>query len=53
MPIWLFPIVLSNKAKKGFLVTVSVQYKDDSYLFETTNHLEDFAKRLYSYFKLK
>jgi uracil-DNA glycosylase len=46
-------VVFSNKANRGFLVTVSVQYKDDSYLFEKTNHLEDFAKKLYSYFKLK
>jgi hypothetical protein len=46
-------VVYSDKAKQGFLVTVSVQYKDDTYLFEEVNHLEDFAKRLYSYFKLK
>lgn len=46
-------VVYSDKAKQGFLVTVSVQYKDDTYLFENVNHLADFAKRLYSYFKLK
>jgi hypothetical protein len=46
-------VVYSAKAKQSFLVTVSIQYKDDTYLFENTNHLSDFAKKLYSYFKLK
>jgi len=46
-------VVYSDKAKQGFLVTVSVQYKDETYLFEDKYHLTDFAKKLYSYFGLK
>ncbi len=46
-------VVYSDKAKQGYLITVSVQYKDDSYAFENDNKLLEFAKRIYSYFQLK
>ena len=46
-------VVYSDKAKQGYLVTVSIQYKDDTYIFEKDNNLDNFANKLYSYFKLK
>jgi hypothetical protein len=46
-------VVYSDKAKQGYLVTVSIQYKDDTYLFEDKSDLKQFANKLYSYFKLK
>lgn len=46
-------VMYSAKAKMGYLVTVSVQYKDDSYTFESDNRLMDFAKRIFSYVQLK
>jgi hypothetical protein len=45
-------VVFSNKAKAGYLYTVSIQYADDDYKFETENKLPDFSKKLYSYFKI-
>ena len=46
-------VVYSEKAKQGYLITVSVQYKDDSYAFEKDNRLMEFAKRIFSYFQVK
>ena len=46
-------VVFSGKAHAGYLYTVSVQYKDPDYKFETENELPAFAKKLFSYFKLK
>jgi hypothetical protein len=46
-------VVYSDKSKQGYLVTVSVQYKDDTYAFEEANNLREFANKLYRYFKLK
>lgn len=46
-------VVYSDKAKCGYLYTVSVQYLDKDYKFETDNKLADFAKKLFSYFTLK
>ncbi|MFM9948078.1 MAG: hypothetical protein ACKV1O_09085 [Saprospiraceae bacterium] len=45
-------VVYSDKAKAGYLYTVSIQYADNDYKFETENNLADFAKKLYSYFTL-
>jgi hypothetical protein len=46
-------VIFSDKAKTGYIYTVSIQYSDKDYKFETTNQLSDFAKKLYSYFKIK
>ena len=46
-------VVYSKKAKKAYLVTVSVQYNDNTYAFEKKNNLDAFARRIYSYFELK
>lgn len=46
-------VVYSDKAKAGYIYTVSIQYSDNDYLFETNNQLADFAKKLYSYFTIK
>ncbi len=45
-------VVFSDKVKAGYIYTVSVQYSDNEYKFETDNHLADFAKKLYSYLTL-
>ncbi|RIJ33550.1 hypothetical protein [Pontibacter oryzae] len=45
-------VVYSDKAKAGYIYTVSIQYADNSYKFEKENNLADFARRLYSYLKL-
>ncbi|WP_207432580.1 hypothetical protein [Sabulibacter ruber] len=45
-------VVYSDKAKAGYIYTVSVQYADNEYRFEEENNLAGFAKRLYSYLKL-
>lgn len=46
-------VVYSDKAKAGYIYTVSIQYADNDYKFETDNKIADFAKKLYSYFTLK
>jgi hypothetical protein len=46
-------IAYSDKAKLGYIYTVSIQYSDNDYKFETDNNLADFAKKVYSYFKIK
>jgi hypothetical protein len=46
-------VVFSDKAMQGYLVTVSIQYKDPTYAFEQDFHLEGFARKLFSYFGLK
>lgn len=46
-------VVYSDKAKQGYLITVSVQYKDDTYQFEKDNRLAEFANKVYSFFELK
>lgn len=46
-------VVYSDKAKAGYIYTVSIQYADNDYKFETDNNLSDFAKKLYSYLTLK
>ena len=45
--------VYSDKAKTGYFYTVSIQYVDKDYKFEDENKLADFAKKLYSYVKIK
>jgi len=45
-------IIYSDKAKTGYIYTISIQYNDNDYKFETENNLTDFAKKLYSYFAL-
>ncbi len=45
-------VVYSEKAKSGYLYTISIQYADDTYAFETDNDLNNFARKLYSYFTL-
>jgi hypothetical protein len=45
--------VYSDKAKQGYMFTISIQYSDDSYKFESDYLLKDFARKLYSYFSLK
>ena len=46
-------VVYSEKAKSGFLYTISIQYADETYKFEADNELANFAKKLYSYLDLK
>ena len=46
-------VIYSDKAKSGYIYTISIQYSDKDYKFETTNQLSDFAKKLYSYFTIK
>lgn len=46
-------VVYSDKAKIGYIYTVSIQYSDKDYKFETDNKLADFAQKLYSYLTLK
>jgi len=46
-------VVYSDKAQSGYIYTVSIQYSDKDYKFETDNKLADFAKKLYSYLTLK
>lgn len=46
-------VVYSAKAKQAYFVTVTVQYKDESYAFEKDNRLMEFAKRIFSYFQVK
>lgn len=46
-------VVYSNKAQSGYIYTLSIQYLDGDYKFETDNALADFAKKLYSYLKIK
>jgi len=46
-------VVYSDKAKQGYLVTVSVQYNDPSYAFEKDYCLTNFANKIYSRFILK
>jgi hypothetical protein len=45
-------VVYSDKAKTGYIYTVSVQYADNEYKFESNNKLADIAKKLYSYLTL-
>ncbi len=45
-------VVYSDKAKSGYIYTVSIQYADGDYQFETDNNLAEFAKKLYSYLTL-
>ena len=40
----------SKKHKTAYMFTVSIQYVDDTYDFETENDLKDYAKKLYSTF---
>lgn len=46
-------VVYSDKAQSGYIYTVSIQYIDNRYKFETDNKLTDFAKKLYSHLTLK
>lgn len=46
-------ILYSNKAQCGYMYTISVQYADKQYKFESDNNLSEFAKQLYSYVLLK
>lgn len=46
-------VVFSNKAKQGYLITVSIQYNDPTYAFEEHFHLSDFANKIYNRFILK
>ena len=46
-------VVYSDKAQSGYIYTLSIQYSDNDYKFETDNELADFAKQLYSYLILK
>ena len=46
-------VVYSDKEQSGYIYTVSIQYDDNDYKFETDNKLTDFAKKLYSYLTLK
>lgn len=46
-------VVYSDKAQSGYIYTVSIQYIDNRYKFETDNKLADFAKKLYSHLTLK
>jgi len=45
-------VVYSDKAKAGYIYTISIQYADNDYKFETDNNLTDLAKKLYSYLTL-
>ena len=46
-------VVYSDKTQSGYIYTLSIQYLDKDYKFETDNKLADFAKKLYSYLLLK
>ncbi len=46
-------VVYSDKAQSGYIYTLSIQYSDNDYKFETDNKLADIAKKLYSYLTLK
>jgi hypothetical protein len=46
-------VVYSDKAQCGYIYTLSVQYSDKDYKYETDNQIADFAKKLYSYLTLK
>lgn len=46
-------VVFSGKDQSGYIYTLSIQYSDKGYKFETDNKLADFAKELYSYLTLK
>jgi hypothetical protein len=46
-------VVYSDKAQSGYIYTISIQYFDKDYNFETNHKLADFAKKLYSYLTLK
>jgi len=46
-------IVFSRKARAGFVFTFSVQYFDNTYHFEEVQGLDDFVKKLFSYFVLR
>lgn len=46
-------VTFSKKHKTAYMFTISVQYVDDTYSFETDNNLKDYAKKLYSTFKWK
>jgi len=45
-------VVYSDKTNMGYIYTVSIQYSDSDYKFETDNNLAGFARKLYSYMKL-
>lgn len=46
-------VTYSQKHKTAYMFTVSIQYVDDSYSFETDNDLKGYAKKLFSTFKWK
>lgn len=46
-------VTYSEKHETAYMFTVSIQYVDDTYDFETDNDLKDYAKKLYSTFKWK
>ena len=46
-------VAYSKKHKTAYMFTVSIQYVDDTYAFESDNYLKDYAKKLYSTFKWK
>lgn len=44
-------VTYSKKYKTAYMFTVSIQYVDNTYDFETKNNLKDYARKLYSTFK--
>lgn len=46
-------VIYSNKAKIGYFYTLSVQYYDNEYKFETEKKVSDFAKIIFSNLTLK
>jgi hypothetical protein len=46
-------ITYSQEHKTAYMFTVSIQYVDETYAFETENDLKEYAKKLYSTFKWK
>lgn len=46
-------VTYSKKHKTAYMFTVSIQYVDDTYAFETDSELEKYAKKLYETFEWK
>jgi len=46
-------VTYSKKHKTAYMFTVSIQYDDETYTFETDNNLKDYAKKLYRTFRWK
>lgn len=46
-------VIYSKKHKTAYMFTVSIQYVDNTYAFETDSDLKEYAKKLYETFEWK